>query len=69
MVNSKPVLTALDDHKGNGIGCTHKYNVTTDSKHYLTVAQNILDRHFEPTAPNAVWVADITCIPIQVYYP
>ena len=27
------------------------------------MAQNILDRQFEPTAPNAVWVADITYIP------
>ena len=48
----------------HGIRCTHKrkYRVTTDSKHHLPVAQNILDRQFEPTAPNAVWVADITYI-------
>ena len=43
----------------HGIRCTHKYHVTTDSKHHLPVAQNILDRQFEPIAPNAVWVADI----------
>ena len=49
----------------HGIRCTHKrkYRVTTDSKHHLPVAQNILDRQFEPAAPNAVWVADITYIP------
>lgn len=49
----------------HGIRCTYKrkYRVTTDSKHHLPVAQNILDRQFEPTAPNAVWVADITYIP------
>lgn len=49
----------------HGIRCTHKrkYRVTTDSKHHLPVAQNILDRQFEQIAPNAVWVADITYIP------
>jgi putative transposase len=49
----------------HGIRCTHKrkYRVTTDSKHHLPVAQNNLDRQFEPAAPNAVWVADITYIP------
>lgn len=49
----------------HGIRCTHKrkYRVTTDSKHHLPVAQNILDGQFEPTAPSAVWVADITYIP------
>ena len=51
----------------HGIRCTHKrkYRVTTDSKHHLPVAQNILDRQFEPAAPNAVWVADITYIPTE----
>jgi len=49
----------------HGIRCTHKrkYRVTTDSKHNLPVAQNILDRQFEQIEPNAVWVADITYIP------
>ena len=49
----------------HGIRCTHKrkYRITTDSKHNLPVAQNILDRQFEQIAPNAVWVADITYIP------
>jgi putative transposase len=36
---------------------------TTDSRHGLPVAENLLDRDFDPTAPNAAWCADITYIP------
>ncbi len=35
---------------------------TTDSKHRLPVASNILDRDFIATGPNQKWVADITYI-------
>lgn len=38
----------------------HKYKVTTDSKHRLPVAENILGRQFSPQAPNQVWCTDIT---------
>ena len=51
--------------KLHGIRCTHKkkFRVTTDSKHNLPVAPNLLDRQFaQTTAPNQVWVADITYI-------
>jgi transposase InsO family protein len=46
----------------HGIHARHKrrYRVTTDSKHGLPVASNLLDRNFEPAAPNQVWTADIT---------
>jgi len=37
-----------------------KYKVTTDSKHQLPVAENVLDRRFSPQAPNQVWGTDIT---------
>ena len=37
-----------------------KYKVTTDSKHHFPVADNILNRHFSPQAPNQVWGTDIT---------
>jgi putative transposase len=40
-----------------------KFRGTTDSNHDLPVADNILDRQFEPTAANPVWVADLTSIP------
>src|SRR5262249_22483482 len=35
---------------------------TTDSNHGLAVAENLLDRQFDPEAPNESWVADITYI-------
>ena len=49
----------------HGIRCTHKkkFRVTTDSKHNLPVAENLLNRQFSPNSPNQVWVADITYIP------
>ena len=49
----------------HGIRCTHKkkFRATTDSRHALPVASNLLDRQFACTAPNQVWVADITYIP------
>ena len=34
--------------------------MTTDSKHGLPVAGNLLDRNFTPAAPNQVWTSDIT---------
>jgi putative transposase len=45
-----------------GIRARHKrrYKATTDSKHALPVADNLLKRQFTPTAPNRVWTADMT---------
>ena len=40
-----------------------KYVVTTDSKHNLPMAPNLLDRNFQPERPNAAWTGDITYIP------
>ena len=37
-----------------------KFKVTTDSNHRLPVAENLLDRQFTVTAPNRVWVCDIS---------
>jgi len=37
-----------------------KTRATTDSKHELPVAPNILGRQFEARRPNSVWVTDIT---------
>ena len=39
-----------------------KFIHTTDSKHNLPIAANILDRQFNPVAPNIAWVGDITYI-------
>ena len=37
-----------------------KYKATTDSKHALPVAPNLLKRQFAVTKPNVAWVSDIT---------
>ena len=51
--------------KAAGIRCIHKrkFRVSTDSKHQLPIAPNLLGRQFNQLAPNQVWVADITYIP------
>ena len=36
---------------------------TTDSRHSLPVAPNLIERTFATTAPDRVWLADITYIP------
>ena len=41
---------------------THKFKVTTDSKHKYPVAPNILNQNFEVYRKNQVWVSDITYI-------
>ncbi|AJY07436.1 transposase [Burkholderia vietnamiensis] len=48
----------------HGIRARHKrrYRVTTDSKHKLPVAPNLLNREFTPAAPNQVFSSDITYI-------
>ena len=38
---------------------------TTDSRHGLPVAPNLLERNFTVAVPNAVWVGDITYIPTR----
>ncbi len=47
-----------------GLRCKQelKFKVTTDSKHNLPVAPNILNREFSVNAPGKVWASDITYI-------
>ena len=48
-----------------GIRCKQKrkFKATTDSKHALPVAENILGQQFEVSEPNKVWTSDITYVP------
>jgi transposase InsO family protein len=48
-----------------GLRCKQrrKFRATTNSNHGLPVAANLLDQDFTPTAPNKVWVTDITYVP------
>ena len=50
--------------KAHHIRARHKrrFKATTDSKHSLPVAPNLLNRNFTPSAPNQVWTADLTYI-------
>ena len=48
--------------KGIRAKTVRKYKVTTDSRHTLPVAENLLARQFTVSCPNAVWVSDITYI-------
>ncbi len=47
-----------------GLRCKQKrkFKATTDSRHNLPVAENLLDQKFEVTGPNQVWVSDITYV-------
>jgi putative transposase len=47
-----------------GLRCkqTRKFKATTDSRHSLPVAANILEQKFAATAPNEIWVSDMTYI-------
>jgi putative transposase len=48
-----------------GLRCRQKrrFKVTTNSRHVLPVAPNLLDRQFKVNEPNMAWVSDITYVP------
>ena len=48
-----------------GLRCKQKrkFKATTDSKHTLPVAENLLGQQFKVYEPNTVWVSDITYVP------
>jgi putative transposase len=50
--------------KENGIKAKRKrrFKVTTDSKHNLPVAENVLNRRFQAAEQDQAWVSDITYI-------
>jgi len=39
-----------------------KFKATTNSKHTLPLAENLLEQNFEISLPNRIWVSDITYI-------
>jgi putative transposase len=51
--------------QAHGIRGRHKrrYKATTNSKHKLPVAENVLARQFDVASPDKVWTVDITYIP------
>jgi len=48
-----------------GLRCRQKgrFRVTTDSRHQLPVADNLLGQQFNVDEPSTVWVSDITYVP------
>jgi len=48
-----------------GLRCKQKrkFKVTTDYRHTLPVAENLLGQQFKVYEPNTVWVSDITYVP------
>jgi putative transposase len=59
------VARLMRDH-GIVAKSARKFRVrTTDSNHDLPVADNLLDRQFNPSEANEVWLADITYIPTR----
>jgi transposase InsO family protein len=59
------VNTAAALMKTHGIQAktVRRFVRTTDSRHSLPGASNLLDRQFQPIRPNTAWSADITYIP------
>jgi putative transposase len=59
-VSRKRVARLMKEDDVVGRQRRRRFVVTTDSKHALPIAPNVLDRKFEVAAPNRVWAGDIT---------
>ena len=59
-VSRKRVLRLMKEDNVVGKQRRRRFVVTTDSKHVLPIAPNVLDRQFEVDHPNRAWVGDIT---------
>lgn len=60
-VNRKTVAAIMRE-KGLKSKTVKKYKATTNSRHNLPVAENLLNRDFSANRPNEKWVSDITYI-------
>jgi putative transposase len=50
---------------GIAVKIRRQFRLTTDSDHDLPIAENRLDRQFNPSKANQAWVADITYVPTR----
>jgi transposase InsO family protein len=55
-------VAALMREHGIAAKTRRKFRCTTDSNHDRPVAENVLDRQFDPAAVNSAWTADITYV-------
>jgi transposase InsO family protein len=60
---SRKIVAGIMRENGWKSKVCKKYKATTNSKHNLPVAENLLDRQFTADKPNQKWVSDITYIP------
>jgi len=62
-VGKKRVARIMREHN---LRCkyTRKYRTTTDSRHNEPIAANLLNRKFQVSSPDEVWVGDITYLKI-----
>jgi putative transposase len=61
---SRPRVARLMREMGLKCRTVKKFVVTTDSKHTEPVAPNLLDRKFNTSSPDQVWVSDITYLKV-----
>jgi len=61
---SRPRVARIMREMGLRCKATRKFIATTDSKHNEPVAPNLLARNFTVSAPNIVWVSDITYLKV-----
>jgi len=62
--NRKTVATCLR-RQGLRARAARKFKATTNSRHSLPVAENLLQQDFSASAPNQKWVGDITYLHTQ----
>jgi putative transposase len=61
-VGKQRVQRLMQEHGIRARGKRRFRVATTDSRHDLPIAPNLLDRNFAPAAPNQAWAGDITYI-------
>lgn len=62
---SKNTVSSLMNKMGLKCKTVKKFVVTTDSNHKKAVFPNLLERKFKVSAPDKVWVSDITYLKIR----
>ena len=62
---SENMVAELMRARGIRAKSSRRFVRTTDSRHRLPVADNRLDRAFDPSGPDEAWCADITYIPTR----
>ena len=62
-VGKQRVQRLMQKHSIRARGKRRFRVLTSDSKHSLPIAPNVLDRKFSVGSPNQVWVGDLTYIP------